>query len=73
MRGTGLLSSLQDCKRSISLDPHFVKPRLRRALALRSQKKWKESRRDYKAVLEMDHACKEAKDGLECCDSLIQK
>ena len=51
----------QDCNTSIALEPHFVKPKLRRALALRSQERWEESKSGYLAVLKLDPSCIEAK------------
>ena len=61
----------QDCNSSIALDPHFVRPRLRKAFALRSQGKWRESLSGYMAVLELEPSCSEANEGLEFCASFV--
>ena len=47
------------------MDRHFIKPRLRKALALRFQKKVKEAQIEYKQVLELDKSCQEALLGLQ--------
>ena len=55
----------QDCDKSIRLDKYFVKPRLRKALALRLQKKMKEAQSEYEQVLQMESDCQEALQGLK--------
>ena len=66
-------SLTQDCNTSIALDPHFIKPKLRRAFALRSQEKWEESLSGYKGVLKLEPTCGEAKEGLGYCASFLKQ
>ena len=65
-------SCVQDCNASISLDPHFVKPKLRRALALQTQKKWQDTLRGYMYVLKIEPSCNEATEGLRLCASSVE-
>ena len=63
---------LQDCNASIALEPHFIKPKLRKALALQAQEKWEKSLSIYQAVLKIEPSCDEAKEGLRRCASFVE-
>ena len=49
------------------MDPLWVKPRLRRAAALRSLDRVGEAIKEYKSVVGMEKGCKEAEEGLRDC------
>ena len=57
----------QDCDASIRLDPVWVKPRLRRAAALRSLGRVGQAGQEYERVVGMEEGCKEAEEGLRDC------
>ena len=60
-------SYCQDCDASIQVDPIWVKPRLRRAAALRSLGRVAEAGQEYERVVCMEEGCKEAQEGLRDC------
>ena len=60
-------SYCQDCDASIRVDPVLVKPRLRRAAALRSLDRVEEAGQEYERVLGMEEGCQEAEEGLRDC------
>lgn len=62
-----IVSCLQDCEESIQLEPGFVKPRLRRAAALRALGRDWEAGEAFRRVLVIEPGCKEAVEGLEDC------
>ena len=57
---------------SIALEPHFVKPKMRKASALRSEGKWPESFKVYTAVLQLEPSCAEAREGLGYCAPFVE-
>ena len=57
----------QDCDASIRVDPLWVKPRLRRAAALRSLGRVGEAGQEYERVVGMEEGCQEAQEGLRDC------
>ena len=49
------------------MDPLWVKPRLRRAAALRSLGRVGDAKQEYERVVRMEEGCKEAQEGLRDC------
>ena len=50
---------------TIRVDSLWVKPRLRRAAALRSLDRVAEAKQEYERVVAMEEGCQEAQEGLE--------
>ena len=58
---------LQDCDKSIELDPSFIKAYLRKAMVHRGMGQTSKAQTTYEKALELDPNCAEALEGYRNC------